>query len=255
MLVFLFILCLEGLKGQEGHFPIVKKDLGDAFSIAGNPAGPGEADCFLGAFSIGKPLGIPGLSNAQLALIFPAGKTSITAGMFRSGTNTFSDTRFSAGAGKKLGKLSIGARINYRVTASEGYLPDKILSLELGTMLWMNENSFAFIHFYDITGMIKRNKELPVPVGMSGGIGCHFSGQVFGGISWTRENTMDMSVHAMVLYVPVKNISLRSGIITGMDKLYLSTRYSLGSILLDIRMDYHQMLGFTPSISIFYEKE
>ena len=255
MLVLLFIFCLEVLKGQEAYFPMAKKGLGDALSIAANPAGAGEVDYFLGAFSMGKPLGIPGLSRAELAAIFPIGKTSITAGLYRLGTNTFSDTRFSAGAGKKLGKLSIGTRVNYTLTASTGYLPDNNLSLELGTMLWMNENSFAFIHLYDITGTIIRNKGLPVPIAMTGGIGYHFSGQVFGGISWTRENAMDMSVHAMVLYVPVKNISLRSGIITGMGKLYFSTRYILGSLQLDIRMDYHQFLGFTPSISFFYAKE
>lgn len=252
--LIIFIILQKGLRGQENQFPVAVKPFKEAFSLGTNPAGAGETEQLLAALSMSKPLGIPGLSQAGLAVIYPLAGSGLTAGFRRTGMAGYSDMKISAGAGKKLGKISIGARLNYRVAVSAGYLPSSNINLETGAILWINDQCYVSLQVLDITGRSNRKNTLS-PLSMSGALGWQFSEQAFGGISWTKETATGMSVQALVIYLPTENISLKAGFIAGKQLIYFSSRYTWGALKPEFQIDYHQQLGFTPSIRIYYEKE
>jgi hypothetical protein len=172
------------------------------------------------------------------------------------GLDDYGETRIGVGYGKKLAKrLSLGVQFNYHLlTFTSGYPDFYTFTGEIGLIAEPLDNLFIGAHIFNPT-FAKLNSmfEDPVPVIFEIGAGYQVAGKLMLTAEIEKERYDDMSPRFGIDYILFKSMSLRSGVSLNPVEVCFGVGWiSKKKLSLDFAFYHHEILGYSPQISLSY---
>jgi len=184
----------------------------------------------------------------------------IRAGTFGLIVNRFGDNRYNeikAGLGyaRKFGKcFSVGVQMNYlRINVAEDYGTRNLLSCEIGLM-YQSANHLAIgVHLLNpIPVKITDHPAEQLPIIVLVGLSYRFSEMFIATLEAEKDLEHKLLFRAGTEYRFAKSIYARLGIASNPMSFTFGFGLEFGKIKADLASEYHQALGFSPSVSIIY---
>ncbi len=149
--------------------------------------------------------------------------------------------------------LSIGAQIDFLNTRIEEFGSKGLFTFELGLQAKVLEDLYIGAHIYNpIRQEIVEDEFLPTIFSL--GLGYIPSEKVEVLIEVQKNIDFPVSFRFGLQYTPIQELMLRTGFQTESTQFSMGAGYVIKKLLvIDIAANYHQILGFTPSVGLTYQ--
>ncbi|MDR0386167.1 MAG: hypothetical protein LBH60_08835 [Prevotellaceae bacterium] len=172
------------------------------------------------------------------------------------GIDDYGETRVGAGYGKKLMKrLSIGIQFNYHLlNFTSGYPGFSTFTGEVGLLAEPLDNLFIGVHVFNPTfARLNSQYEDPVPVIFETGAGYVIAGKLMLTAEIEKARYGDMSPRFGIDYSLFKSMNLRAGVSLNPAEVCFGAGWTAKKkLVLDFSVYYHEILGYSPQISLSY---
>ena len=218
----------------------------DAFSMLNNPAVLVSGKSFAVGlyaqrrFMLAEPVqyiitaGLP-LANAGLGM---------QVNYLRSGNYRQSEAGIAYA--KKLGKIDLGARVNYHTVSITGYGSTRLVVMDVGSIWHITDDLHAGMHVYNPVGV-------KLSYRYSAGLGYEISEQVLISLQLSKTEDKPITLNAALHYQPAEKIIIQTGISTATAEPYLAAGYQLQPWRLLLSVSYHTQLGYSPALMFTYK--
>jgi hypothetical protein len=228
----------------------------DLWSAFNNQAGLAGIKKFTAGVYFENRFGISELGVKSFALGIPAGESAAIA---LSGTyfgySLYNEKKIGLGVGKSFGKIKAGIQIDYLSTViAEDYGNRTSFTGEAGIIAEPIQNLLLGFHIYNPTqAKIADYADERIPVIMRLGALYKFSEKVLVSVEDEKEVDAENIVKAGIDYRIAEVLYLRAGFATNPALSSFGFGLKFGQFVLDAAASFHQVLGFTPHISLQYE--
>jgi hypothetical protein len=208
---------------------------------------------YLAGVNYENRFGISELGSRSVAIILPAGKSSIGALYNHFGYSDFSRDMTAIASGLKISeKLAAGVQIDYFSQRTTGeYEPARALTFEAGLLFQAGENTRIGLHLFNPLPNSLRRSFLPSSVRI--GAGTKMGEQVYAGIETELSNVSKLLLRTGFEYEAGKNLWLRGGYCTDNNSFAFGVGYRLKILTLDLGFVTHERLGVSSSCSIIFK--
>lgn len=226
----------------------------DPFSFLGNTAAlAGCVKTGAGVFAENK-FGLPELKNFTAAAQAPLGGGAIGLVTHYSGSRHFNQSQAGIAFGKELGRIRLGARLNYSMMRITGYGSSGAVSMELGSTWKLTEKFFTGIQITNpVGGKFGNEGTEKLPSVYTVGAGYECSNQVWIGAAITKEEDRPVSFRADIHYT----LSRRLFTWLGLNSNTASPAFALGWQWKGFRVmvsgSWHSQLGVTSALGLLFE--
>lgn len=263
-IIFTFFLCLLfcqillaqngtpfgiGAKGQAmGGVGVAMQDVNSLWS---NQAGLVGVKKLSVSMNSEQRFSLQGVNSSTLAVAIPTSKLGVVAlGVQYFGGSVYQETKVGLAYARKLmDKLSIGVQFDYLRTQVEDYGNVSVYTFELGLQSQLLEKLNIGAHIYSPMRVSYTDTDY-VPTQITLGLSYEFSKKVQVVAEFEQIATQKPNAKAGIAYRIAKPLSLYAGVSTNP----LLNTFGLGIHLkyfrIDMAFQYHQLLGFTPSIGL-----
>lgn len=270
----LIILAHPGIQCQETFVPMGKSGglaastvaVPGFWSVSDNLAGLSEQQDAAAGIFWGNPYGIPELANGAVAIAFPTA-AGVVAGLYsQSGYSLCKQQRLGLGYSRTFSKvISAGLRLDYlSETFGEGYGKCAYLSFSLGAIAKANEKLNIGASLDNPYGFFlqKQVKEDIIPV-LRLGMKYTFSDEFYCTLEARKTSGLNPEICGGLDYTLSELASVRIGIsnagsqkqenpVQGYLKLAFGACLNWNKLTLDLNSSFHQVLGWSPDISVAY---
>lgn len=231
------------------------KDFSDAFTVYANPASLAGTDR-LSAGVYGEQrfmLAEAGSYAAVVAIPSAPGNFAFTAGYF--GYKAYNETTLGISYGRKIGEqVYIGARFNYYSVLIPSYGKASTLNAEAGSLFQLTPQLWSgFSVANPFAGRLGKQTGEKLARVYKAGIGYTLSQLCFLGATVIKEENHAPSVHFGIQYRPIKQLFVRTGIVTGNHSWYAGLGYLWKNLRVDITVSFHDRLGMSPGLLLLYQ--
>ena len=190
--------------------------------------------------------------NAVLAMPASTGNFGLKTGYY--GFSEYNETQVGLAYSRKLGnKVDIGAQFNYNSIRISGYGNASAINFEIGTILHLTEQMHAGVHAYNpVGGKFGKDQQEKLPSVYTIGMGYDASEKFFIGAEIIKEEDQPVNVNAGLQYKFLQLLLARAGISTSTSMIWIGVGLTLKSFRIDISSSYHQQLGLTPGLLLFF---
>lgn len=197
--------------------------------------------------------GISELGTRSAGLIFPAGKSALSAVYSHFGYSDFKRDLAGLGCGIKLSrKLSAGIQLDYFSERASGeYTRYQALTCEVGLLIKLSENTRAGIHIFNPVPNSLRKSFLPSS--LRTGIGTYLNKSVFAGLEAEMNTDSKLIIRSGFEYEAAKRLWLRGGFCTEHNSFSFGLGYLAKLVQIDIGFVTHERLGITSSASLIFK--
>jgi hypothetical protein len=171
------------------------------------------------------------------------------------GIEGFGETRIGAGYGKRLSKrLLLGVQFNYHLLNFTAGYPDLYtFTGEIGMIAEPVDNFYIGLHIFNPTAArLNSRYEDPVPVIYEIGAGYEITGKLMLTAEIMKSREDDMSPRFGIDYSLFKSFSFRSGVSFNPVEVCFGAGWISKNIRLDFAFSRHEVLGYTPQVSMSY---
>lgn len=156
-------------------------------------------------------------------------------------------------ARKITAKIDIGTKFNYYSIRIPGYGSPYSINFEAGALFHLTDKLHAGIHVYNPAGseLRKTSKEKLASVYISG-VGYEVSEMVFIYGEIVKQQGEAVYVNAGFQYNLQKSLFIRTGISSLANNNYAAIGLQLNFARIDINVNYHPQLGFTPGLLLLF---
>jgi hypothetical protein len=190
------------------------------------------------------------------AFVLPALTGTFGLNIAHLSVENYGETRIGVGYGKKLAeKLSLGVQFNYHLLSYASEYPlFYTFTGEIGLIATPLDNLFIGAHVFNPTfAKLNSRFEDSVPVLFEIGAGYRIVRKLMLTAEIKKEKNDKMSPRIGIDYSLFKNMSLRSGVSFNPVEICFGAGWGLKKGLnLDFAFYYHDILGYTPQISMSY---
>ena len=230
---------------------------GDLWSAFNNQAGLAVIKKITGGVYFENRFGISELGIKSFAVAMPAGESGAIAlsGAY-FGYSLYNEKKIGLGVGKSFGKkIKAGIQLDYLSTViAEDYGSRASLTGEAGIIGEPLQNLLLGFHIYNPTrAKIADYADERIPVIMRLGVLYKFSEKVTVSVEDEKEVDAANSVKAGVDYRIAEPLYLRAGFATNPTHSSFGFGLTFGQFVLDAAASFHQVLGFTPHVSLRFE--
>jgi hypothetical protein len=228
----------------------------DLWSAFNNQAGLANIKKFTTGVYFENRFGLSELGVKSFALGMPAGES---AGIALSGTyfgySLYNEKKIGLGVGKSFGKVKAGIQLDYLSTViAENYGTHNAFTGEAGIIAEPLQNFLLGFHIYNPTqAKMADYGDEKIPVMMRLGALYKFSEKVLVSVEDEKEVDAENMVKAGIDYRIAEPLFLRAGFATNPEIGSFGFGLQFGQFVLDAAASFHQVLGFTPHISLQYE--
>jgi hypothetical protein len=229
----------------------------DLWSAFHNQAGLADVKKISGGIYFENRFSISELAVKGFAIALPAGESGTFA---LSGTyfgySLYNEKKIGIGFGKSFGsKLKAGIQLDYLSTfIAEGYGTRTALTGEAGILAEPVKNLWLGFHIYNPTQTkIADYADERIPVLMRIGAAYKFSEKVIVSVEDEKQVDADGSFKTGIEYHIAEPLYLRGGISTNPSMNSFGFGLKLGQFVFDAAASFHEVLGFTPHISLQYD--
>jgi long-subunit fatty acid transport protein len=225
----------------------------DVWSALNNPAGLAAFEGLRAGVSYRNRFMLSEMADKSAAFGTQLGDNHFGLGLSSFGYSLFSRTRVGLGYARPLGKdLTAGVRANYHhVRLGENYGSTGTVTAELGAIYSFNEQLSLGAHVFNpgnarVNDYDDERLESLVRVGMR----YDFSEKLFAVAEVTKPMSQSIFAAAGITYRPGEHVVLRAGANNRAFSFGMGAVFS--GFLFDISAGYHQLLGFTPEVSLVF---
>lgn len=208
------------------------------------------------AFTHNKFL-IKELATHGAAVIVPGGKNGAFSGsILYHGYSYFNQTKAAIGYGKKLSDvISAGIQIDYISTSiAEDYGSKSAFTFELGFIAKITQSLTAGAHIFNpIRAKLAEYNDEKIPSIARLALSYKFNDKCTLLAQSDKDFDKDFSFKSGIEYQVAKPLCLRAGINSKPTLLAFGLGINLGDFVIDIATDYHQVLGYSPTVGICYK--
>ena len=229
----------------------------DLWSAFNNQAGLADIKKFTGGIYFENRFGISELGIKSFAAAMPVAESGALA---LSGTyfgySLYNEKKIGLGFGKSFGKkLKAGVQLDYLSTViAEDYGTRTSFTGEAGIIAEPLQNLLLGFHVYNPTqAKVTDYADERIPVIMRVGALYKFSEKVLVSVEDEKEIDAGNVVRAGVDYKIADVLYLRGGFATNPALSAFGFGLQFGQFTLDAAASFHQVLGFTPHISLRFE--
>ena len=230
---------------------------GDLWGAFNNQAGLADVKKFSGGIYFENRFNISELGVKSFAVALPVGESgAIAASGTYFGNSLYNEKKIGLGFGKSFGKkLKAGIQLDYLSTViAEEYGTRTSLTGEAGIIAEPVQNLVLGFHIYNPTqAKVADYADERIPVVMRIGALYKFSEKVLVSVEDEKETDADNVVKAGVDYRIAEPLYLRAGFSTEPALSAFGFGLKFGQFTLDAAASFHQVLGFTPHVSLLFE--
>jgi len=196
-----------------------------------------------------------GMADQAIVAVLPVGKGSfgITGQAF--GNNLFRRSNAGLAYGMKISdKFGIGIRLGYQsIRIAEGYGSDGGVIVEGGFAYRMNDKLSIGVQLQNANrDLISSEPEQRMPSILKGGLQYSFSEKVLLASEVWKAEDQDISVRVGLEYHPLENLFLVMGVHSEPSQMSFGFAWLIKVFRFDVSTSYHQVLGFTPQLTLNY---
>ncbi len=195
------------------------------------------------------------LSLKSGAVIVPTNSGVFGVNLSYFGYSLYNEKKAGLAYGKALSKnLSAGIQLDYLSThIAENYGKRDLVTFEAGVIYMFNKNFGIGAHIFNpIRVKLADYDDERIPTILCAGLSYKFSEKVFACIETEKNINYSPSVKAGLEYHVVKELYLRTGIKTNPISNTFGFGLELGNLKFDFATGIHQVLGYTPQLSLIY---
>ena len=225
----------------------------DLWSINNNIGGLAHIENMALGVSINNRFLISDYSTGTLTFAAPINNSAIGVNYSNFGNENYSVHSSGVGYSMQLGKnISAGIKMNYLfIDLGENYGSKSIFSADIGLNSKLSsELSMGVIVKNPTLSKVAEFEDERIPTLIQVGLDYAVSEQLNTIISFEKDILYAPSVRAAIIYSPIENISLRGGVGTNPTTFGFGIGSNIKKLTIDIGSQYHQILGFSPEISI-----
>lgn len=265
-LIFLpvFILLLNRPLSANENYPLGSRAaamgnaavaLSDIWSVHHNQAGLASIFAIRAGFHSENKFMVPEFGLQAFALAIPTKPGTLGVSYTYFGFSKYNESKLGLAFGRMFGeRISAGIQINYIYTyIAEDYGDTGSLTVEGGFIAQPADGLFIAAHVYNPIGTeIKTYYDEPVPTILSFGLAGYLSERLL--IAAEAEKELD---HRVVFKAGLEmsflgSLYLRTGLSSRPVQSSFGIGYVFGKLAADLAFTNHQVLGFTPHLSVSY---
>ena len=262
--LLLLISCLQTfasfdnstIGGSDAGLGFANVTCSDLWSLQNNQAGAASIQHFsIGTFYENRFM-LKELSYKAAAIACPtkSGVFGLTTSYF--GYSQYNETSLGLAYAKKLGKnISAGICFDHlSVHIAEPYGNKSVITFEVGLLAKITEKLTAGIHIFNpASARLTDYADERIPTIFRFGFSYSFSKIVILNTEYEKSLNQNPSFKAGLEYHPVKEMFMRADIMTNPVAFKLGAGVKYKKIKLDFATSVHQILGYSPAISMIYE--
>lgn len=237
--------------GMAGSY-VVMQDVWSAFH---NQAGLVHLEGLSAGVFYENRYGMNELSDKGIVAAMPYGNSAFGLSYKSFGYQLYSTSKTSLAYALRLSeKFSAGLQFNMHNTRlGENYGSQTSLSFEGGFLYKMNEKVTLAGHIYNPNrAKLTDFNDERLPSMIRAGAGYRFSKKVILTGEVRKPSDANASVRAGVEYWLVNQLALRAGVGSDPSQYSFGFGWRLKTFQLDVASGYHQILGFSPQLSLTY---
>ena len=200
---------------------------------------------------------VPELSVRGLAVALPTKKSGVFAvSMSYFGYSLYNEKKIGLAYAKAFGeKISAGIQIDYLSThLAESYGNRNTFTVEAGIQATLIKNLVIAAHVFNPTrAKLADYDDERIPTTLKAGLGYTFSEKVVVSLEAEKNLKENNIVKAGVEYHISKPLYLRTGISNNPGLYSFGFGLVLDRLKIDLASTYHQVLGFSPQLSLAYQ--
>jgi hypothetical protein len=220
----------------------------DVFSMLNNPAALVANRSFSAGVYALRRFMLPEPVQYVIAAGYPMRNAGLGVQLNYLKSGVYRQSELGIAYAKKLGKVDLGARVNYQSVAAGGYGNVTTVVLDLGTTWHVSDELHAGMHVYNPVGSMFSYR-------YSAGFGYEASPQVLLSLQVIKTEDLPAAINAALHYQPVEKVMLQAGIATATAEPFLAAGYQLKPWRLLLSVSYHSQLGCSPTLLFIYKSQ
>jgi hypothetical protein len=265
LLVFSLLILTQSVQAQKDNIPIGARSaamggasvcLSDFWSVHNNQAGMASYnEMAVGIYGENRFL-LKELSQGAFGFVMPVKKAGVFGISYNYfGYSLYQESKAGLSYAMAFGKrISAGVQLDYiNLHQGEDYGNANIFTFEVGVRAELIKNLILGVHVYNpIHVKISKYGPERVPVIFKAGLAYNFSDKAIIAIETEKDLSNKARFRAGVEYHVVKPVYLRIGIGTAPYTNSFGLGLEFGAFKADISASRHQVLGFSPQLSLSY---
>lgn len=195
-----------------------------------------------------------GYKAAAVALPVKPGTIGLSFNHF--GYSTYNESKIGLAFARSFGQLvSFGLQLNYNMChLAESYGNRNFVTFEAGMLAKLTTDLTLGAHVYNpANAKIAEYNDERAPVVFRIGLAYSLSEKIRLLAETQKSGHTDPSLSAALEYHAWKQIFLRGGVSTGQTAFTFGLGYHTGKLCFDISSSYHNILGYSPQVSVSYK--
>jgi hypothetical protein len=265
-ILILLLACTLKLQAWNGHTPAgarvwgmggISITLSDPWAAYNNQAGLGHLKKFGAGIAVENRFGMKELSGTTIVTAFPTKQGTFGLTYHGFGQSSFLEQKIGLAYGRAFTKhFAFGFQINYLNTSIPAYGNNHKVCIEGGIQVQLLKELSFGAHVFNptLTKMAEYNNER-IPLLARMGLTYEPSQKLMICAELEKNSSYPLSVRTGLEYRINDKVALRAGLST---RPFLSTfgfRIQIKKLSIDIASGYHQLLVFTPHLSLNYQRK
>ncbi len=236
---------MVGLNVTEENLWSINNNVGNLSTLENTQVGVSINNRFL----------ISDFTTAALAFALPLNKFSIGINYSNYGNEFYQYHTAGIGYSMNLGKnISAGIKMNYHnINLGNFYGSSSIISGDLGVIAKLRQDLTMGVAIKNPTlSQLSDFEDERLPTLIQLGFNYSISDQLHTLIAIEKDIMYPASIKTAITYQPMQSLNLRVGVGTFPTTIGFGLGSNIKQMQIDIAAQYHQVLGFSPEISIQY---
>lgn len=225
--------------------------IGDEWSLFNNPGGVAAIKRSSASFSYHARPQLPGANRMAAVVLTPAGSGTASVGVYRMGSALYNEQLITWAFSNTLGLASLGVKINYVQYNAEGFGRKGVATVSLGGIASLTPD-FKIGAYITNVNQAKLSGEERVPTMLAAGMSFRPGDNIIVATEIEKDIHYDPTVKAAVEYLPLKKISIRSGINLYPQALFFGFGFNTKDVRIDYAMDYYHAAGIAHQMSFIF---
>ena len=227
----------------------------EASVLLTNPAGMAGVNTFSATIAAGQPFFLEALNTAALAAVLPFQNHYVGFSAYSRGNNLFRQTQVSAAYAISLfeNKFRGGVKLGGYNTNIPEYGTQTCWIIDAGLQTTISKSIDIGVRVTNLNqAQLKINREEPLPTVLAAGVLWKIGKTFAAGAEVVQNSTWPTDLRFGLEYKPHPILAIRIGTRTEPFVYIAGIGINWKSYQLDVAMEHHLMLGFTPQLSFSY---
>lgn len=231
----------------------ISSPLSNSWSVFNNPAGLANHDTFDAVFAYQTIFDFAPFNTVSAAINYPTTLGQTAIGVYRFGDDIFSTSMLSVGFGRKIGIISLGAKMNYLQYRIDGFGKRAIGLAEMGAIGKVTPSLTFGMHIYNFTQSViseSTGEKVPVIIRLSAAYALSEQADLF--IEGEKDIEEQADVRFGLRYRIIEALELRTGFSTQINRMSFGAGIFISRFRVDYALRANETISATHNFGLTY---